>query len=110
MIYQFTVGRLSCAVVSDGQMEPPWEPPIEEFFTPASGVPVSELRAAIAMEGQNRMTLSCGYNCMLVRTTDGHAVIDTGLGARFFGYGPRIEPLVGRLAPVSSRPARRPPN
>jgi len=29
--------------------------------------------------------------------SDGHAVIDTGLGARFLGYGPPIEPLVGRL-------------
>ena len=34
---------------------------------------------------------------MLVQTSDGHAVIDTGLGARFLGYGPLIEPLVGRL-------------
>ena len=34
---------------------------------------------------------------MLVQTSDGHAVIDTGLGARFLGYGPHIEPLVGRL-------------
>jgi len=24
-------------------------------------------------------------------------VVDTGLGARFLGYGPLIEPLVGRL-------------
>ncbi len=31
------------------------------------------------------------------RTGAGHAVIDTGLGARFGGYGPRIEPLVGLL-------------
>jgi hypothetical protein len=34
---------------------------------------------------------------LLVETPDGRAVIDTGLGARFGGYGPRIEPLVGRL-------------
>jgi glyoxylase-like metal-dependent hydrolase (beta-lactamase superfamily II) len=32
-----------------------------------------------------------------VETPAGHAVIDTGLGARFLGYGPRIEPLVGRF-------------
>jgi len=37
VIYQFQVGRLGCAVVSDGQMEPPLAPPLEEFFTPASG-------------------------------------------------------------------------
>jgi glyoxylase-like metal-dependent hydrolase (beta-lactamase superfamily II) len=41
--------------------------------------------------------LRCGYNCLLVETPDGRAVIDTGLGPRFGGYGPRIEPLVGRL-------------
>ncbi len=97
MIYRFTVGRLSCAVVSDGQMAPPWEPPLDAFFPPAAGVPERELQAAVVAEGQGRTTLSCGYNCLLVRTGDGHAVVDTGLGARFLGYGPRIEPLVGRL-------------
>ena len=97
VIYQFMVGRLSCAVISDGQMTPPWEPPLAAFFTPAAGVPEQELDAAVAEEGRHRTTLSCGYNCVLVRTGDGHAVIDTGLGARFLGYGPPIEPLVGGL-------------
>ena len=97
MIYPFTVGRLSCAVISDGQMTPPWEPPLAAFFTPAAGVPGRELDAAIAAEGQDRSTISCGYNCVLVQTSAGYAVIDTGLGARFLGYGPRIEPLVGLL-------------
>jgi glyoxylase-like metal-dependent hydrolase (beta-lactamase superfamily II) len=95
MIYQFAVGRLRCAVVSDGQMRPPLEPPLAAFFTPQAGVSASELETAAAAEG--RTSLSCGYNCLLVETVDGHAVIDTGLGARFFGYGPRIEPLVGQL-------------
>jgi glyoxylase-like metal-dependent hydrolase (beta-lactamase superfamily II) len=97
VIYQFTVGSLSCAVVSDGQMTPPWEPPLAAFFTPAAGVPDRELQAAVAAEDRPSATLSCGYNCLLVRTPDGHAVIDTGLGPRFLGYGPCIEPLVGRL-------------
>jgi len=97
MIYRFPVGRLSCAVVSDGQMAPPWEPPLAAFFTPDSGVPSHQLRDAVAAEGRGRTTLSCGYNCLLVETPHGHAVIDTGLGARFLGYGPPIEPLVGRL-------------
>jgi glyoxylase-like metal-dependent hydrolase (beta-lactamase superfamily II) len=97
VIYQFTVGRLNCAVVSDGQMEPPWEPPLAAFFTPEAGVPEHELNAALASEGRPKTTVSCGYNCLLVQTSDGYAVIDTGLGARFFGYGPRIEPLVGKL-------------
>ncbi len=97
MIYRFQVGRLRCAVLSDGQPEPPWEPPLAAFFTPGSGVPAQELGAALAAEGAGRTTLSCGYNCLLVETTAGQAVIDTGLGARFLGYGPRIEPLVGRL-------------
>jgi glyoxylase-like metal-dependent hydrolase (beta-lactamase superfamily II) len=96
VIYWFTVGRLSCAVISDGQMTPPWEPPLAAFFTPATGVPDHELRAALAGEGRHKTTVSCGYNCVLVQTS-GHAVIDTGLGARFLGYGPPIEPLVGRL-------------
>jgi glyoxylase-like metal-dependent hydrolase (beta-lactamase superfamily II) len=98
VIYPFTIGRLSCAVISDGQMEPPWEPPLAAFFSPAAGVPDYELRAALAAEGRAKTTVSCGYNCVLVHTGDGHAVIDTGLGAQFFGYGPAIEPLVGRLA------------
>jgi glyoxylase-like metal-dependent hydrolase (beta-lactamase superfamily II) len=97
VIYRFAVGRLSCAVISDGQMMPPWEPPLAAFFTPAAGVPEHELRAAVAAEGRHRTTLSCGYNCVLVQTSGGQAVIDTGLGARFLGYGPRIESLVGRL-------------
>jgi glyoxylase-like metal-dependent hydrolase (beta-lactamase superfamily II) len=97
VLHRFTVGSLSCAVVSDGQMAPPWEPPLEAFFTPEAAVPDGELRAALTAEGRRKTTISCGYNCVLVRTSDGHAVIDTGLGARFLGYGPRIEPLVGRL-------------
>ncbi len=97
MIYRFTVGRLSCAVISDGQMTPPWEPPLAAFFTPAAGVTDHELHAALAAEGRHRSTVSCGYNCVLVQTSYGYAVIDTGLGSRFFGYGPVIEPLVGRL-------------
>ena len=84
-------------MISDGQMEPPWEPPLAAFFSPDSGVPGEELRAAMDTEGLGRTTLPCGYNCLLVQTEAGHAVIDTGLGARFLGYGPRIEPLVGRL-------------
>ena len=95
MIYQFAVGRLRCAVVSDGQMRPPLAPPLAAFFTPQAGVPAPELEAAVAADG--RTSLSCGYNCLLIETPDGHAVIDTGLGARFLGYGPRIEPLVGQL-------------
>jgi glyoxylase-like metal-dependent hydrolase (beta-lactamase superfamily II) len=97
VIYRFPVGRLNCAVISDGQMEPPWEPPLGAFFTPDSGVPGGELRDALATEGQDRTTLACGYNCLLVETPAGYAVIDTGLGDGFLGYGPRIEPLVGRL-------------
>jgi glyoxylase-like metal-dependent hydrolase (beta-lactamase superfamily II) len=97
VIYRLAVGRVSCAVISDGQLEPPWQPPLEAFFTPDSGVPDQELRDAVTAEGQGRATLTCGYNCLLVETSAGRAVIDTGMGARFLGYGPRIEPLVGRL-------------
>jgi hypothetical protein len=99
VIYRFSIGRLECAVVTDGQMEPPWEPPLADFFTPAAGVAATELHEAMAAEGRGRgrTTIGCGYNCLLVRAADGYAVIDTGLGARFLGYGPRIEPLVGRL-------------
>jgi glyoxylase-like metal-dependent hydrolase (beta-lactamase superfamily II) len=97
VIHRFTVGRIDCAVVSDGQMQPPLEPPAAAFFTPAAGVPSADLHHALAAEGQDRTSISCGYNCLLVRTADGNAVVDTGLGARFLGYGPRIEPLVGRL-------------
>lgn len=97
MIYRFTVGGIECAVVSDGQMAPPLEPPVSAFFTPEAGVPSAELHEALAAEGQERTSIACGYNCLLATTADGHAVVDTGLGARFLGYGPLIEPLVGRL-------------
>ncbi|MGN6680619.1 MAG: MBL fold metallo-hydrolase [Streptosporangiaceae bacterium] len=97
MIYRFAVGGIECAVVSDGQMAPPLEPPVSAFFTPEAGVPTAELHEALAAEGQARTSISCGYNCLLATTADGHAVVDTGLGARFLGYGPLIEPLVGRL-------------
>ncbi|SEM58697.1 MBL fold metallo-hydrolase [Nonomuraea pusilla] len=97
-IHRFTVGALTCAVVSDGQLDPPWDPPLREFFTPATGVPERELRAAAAREGRARPTVTCGYNCLCVETADGFAVIDTGLGRGFPGYGPHITPLVGRFA------------
>src|SRR5215469_13896868 len=51
VIHRFSVGRLSCAVVSDGQMEPPWEPPMAEFFRPECGVPSQERRDAVAIDG-----------------------------------------------------------
>ncbi|MGW3346130.1 MBL fold metallo-hydrolase [Nonomuraea rubra] len=97
MIHRFTVGDLACAVISDGQPEPPWVPPLTEFYTPATGVPEHELRAAVAREGLGRTTLTCAYNCLCVRTSGGLAMIDAGLGQGFLGYGPAIEPLVGRL-------------
>jgi glyoxylase-like metal-dependent hydrolase (beta-lactamase superfamily II) len=97
VIHRFSVGRLNCTVISDGQPEPPWEPPLDSFFTPDSGVPAAELTAAVAAEGSARATLTGGYNCLLVETSAGLAVIDTGLGARFLGYGPDIGRQVGRL-------------
>ena len=97
VIHSFAVGRLDCAVISDGQPEPPLVPPLAAFFTPGSGVPGTELQTAIESEKAGQTTLTCGYNCLLVRTPAGDAVIDTGLGARFLGYGPQIEPLVGAL-------------
>lgn len=93
MIFRFSIGALDCVVVSDGQPAPPWEPPLEQFFTPDAGVPTDELRSACGA----RSTLTCGYNCLFVSTPDGMAVVDTGLGASFLGYGEYIEPLVGRL-------------
>ena len=71
MTYWFAVGQLSCAVVSDGQMEPPLAPPLEAFFTPGTGVPDRDLREALAAEGQGRTMVKCGYNCLLVDTPDG---------------------------------------
>jgi hypothetical protein len=76
-VRKFSVGRLNCAVVSDGQTVPPLEPPLESFFTPSAGVPEAELRAAVAAEDPGRTTLTCGYNCLVVETADGAAVIDT---------------------------------
>lgn len=90
MFFRFAVGALECVVVSDGQPEPPWEPALEDYF-PA--VPGDVLRDAC----HGRSTLTCGYNCLFVSTPDGMAVVDTGLGASFLGYGEYIEPLVGQL-------------
>jgi hypothetical protein len=97
VIHRFSVGRLSCIVVSDGQPKPPWEPPLDSFFTPGSGVPAAELADAVAAEGAQRTKLTGGYNCLLVETSAGLAVIDTGLGAGFPGYGPAIGKQVGKL-------------
>ncbi|MFY9928817.1 MAG: MBL fold metallo-hydrolase [Streptosporangiaceae bacterium] len=97
MTCRFPVGRLECAVVSDGQTEPPPEPALPAFFTTGSGVPDEELAAAIAAEGGHRTTLTCGCNCLLIRNPDGAAVIGTGLGPHFPGYGPDVGPLVGKL-------------
>jgi len=97
LIHRFSVGRLSCTVVSDGQPGPPWEPPLASFFTPESGVPAAELAAAIAAEGAGRTTATGSYNCLVVESPDGLAVIDVGIGARFLGYGPVIGGQVGRL-------------
>lgn len=93
--YHFRIGDLDCTVVSDGQPLPPLEPPLDSFFTPASGVPAAELASAAADAG--RTSLTCGYNCLVVRTADGHAIIDTGLGGSFAGYGPFMQPHVGLL-------------
>ena len=81
MIYHFSVGRLACAVISDGQMEPMWQPPLSAFLTSDSGVSGHDLHHALAAAGHNRTTVACGYNCLVVETTAGHAVIDTGLSA-----------------------------
>ncbi|MET8865463.1 MBL fold metallo-hydrolase [Nonomuraea sp. NPDC004580] len=97
MFHRFTVGDLECAVVSDGQSEPPLEPPLSSFYQPATGVPESELRDAVAEEGSGRTTLTCAYNCLCVRTPDGIAIVDTGLGPGFLGYGPAFTPYVGKL-------------
>ena len=98
MIHRLSIGRLNCTVVSDGQPQPPWEPPLDSFFTPDSGVPAAELAAAVAAEGSGRTTLTGGYNCLLVETPAGLAVIDTGLGADFLGYGAAIGGQVGKLS------------
>lgn len=55
-------------------------------------MPGEELCAATC----GRSSLTPGYNCLCVRTPDGLALLDTGSGRRFRGYGPQIEPLVGR--------------
>lgn len=97
MIYRIQVGTLACAVISDGQSAPPWEPPLGMFFTPQTGVPEAELTKAVAEEEPGRTTLTCGYNCLCVETSAGLAVIDSGLGPRFLGYGPDIGAQVGKL-------------
>lgn len=97
MIRRIQVGGLACAVISDGQPVSPWEPQFGMFFTPETGVPESELASAVADEGQGRTTLTCGYNCLCVETSAGLAVIDSGLGPGFLGYGPDIGAQVGKF-------------
>jgi glyoxylase-like metal-dependent hydrolase (beta-lactamase superfamily II) len=97
MIWRFSAGGLACVVISDGQPVPPWEPPLGMFFTPETGVPESELAGALASEGQNRTTTTAAYNCLCVETSAGLAVIDSGLGPSFLGYGPDIGAQVGKF-------------
>lgn len=72
--------------------------------TSAEDLPYSRFRRAsvrasqgVAAEGRHRTTLTCGYNCLCVQTAAGLALIDTGLGANFLGYGPEIGQQVGKL-------------
>lgn len=97
MIHPFQVGNFRCTVLSDGQMQPPWEPPWDEFFGPDTGVPDDALSAALAEEGAHRNGLALGYNCLCVETRDGVVLIDTGLGKNFLGYGPELGVQVGKL-------------
>lgn len=97
MFHRFQVGDFRCTVVSDGQMQPPWEPPWEIFFGPDTGVRDDELAAALEEEGQDRDGLALGYNCLCVETKNGTALIDAGLGKNFLGYGPDIGSQVGKL-------------
>jgi len=97
MIWRFSAGGLACAVISDGQPAAPWEPPLGMFFTPETGVPEPELADAIVIEGQNRTTTTAAYNCLCVETSAGLAVIDSGLGPNFLGYGPDLGAQVGKF-------------
>jgi glyoxylase-like metal-dependent hydrolase (beta-lactamase superfamily II) len=97
VIHRLTVGELDCVVISDGQSEPPFEPRLADIFSPESGVPEQELRAALGDEGSGRTTGTAAYNCLLVQTPAGLAIIDTGLGAGFLGYGAVIGAQVGKL-------------
>ena len=97
MIYPFQVGDFRCTVLSDGQMQPPWEPPWDEFFGPDTGVPDDALSAALAEEGAHRDGLALGYNCLCVESENGVVLIDTGLGKNFLGYGPELSVQVGKL-------------
>jgi glyoxylase-like metal-dependent hydrolase (beta-lactamase superfamily II) len=86
-VYGFAVGKVSCAVISDGQRDVS----VADFFTPETGVPKRDLRDT------GRTTVACGYNCLCMETPAGLAVIDTGLGKSFLGYGPDISPLLGKF-------------
>jgi glyoxylase-like metal-dependent hydrolase (beta-lactamase superfamily II) len=97
MFHRFELGDFRCTVLSDGQMQPPWEPSWEIFFGPDTGVPDDDLAAALEEEGQHRRGLALGYNCLCVETENGTALIDTGLGKHFLGYGPEIGSQVGKL-------------
>lgn len=102
MIHRFQVGSFQCTIVSDGQMQSPWEPPWNEFFGPDTGVSDDELAAALHEEGQYRRGLALGYNCLCVETGHGTILIDTGLGKNFLGYGPEIGSQVGKLGDALS--------
>ena len=97
MIHRFQVGNFRCAVFSDGQMQPPWEPPWDVFFGLDTGVSDEALAHTVAEEGQNRSGLALGYNCLYVETDNGAVLLDTGLGQDFLGYGPELGAQVGNL-------------
>jgi glyoxylase-like metal-dependent hydrolase (beta-lactamase superfamily II) len=97
MIHQFQLGHIRCTVCSDGQMQPPWEPPWELFFGSDTGVPDAALAAALAEEGSARAGLALGYNCLYLETGAATVLIDSGLGRNFQGYGPELSAQVGHL-------------
>lgn len=96
-IHRFAVGSIRCAVVTDWMQPAPFEGPLSMFYAPASGVSEAALADALAEEGEGRSTIDVGYNCLIFETASQLALIDTGLGPGFTGYGEWFTPLVGRL-------------
>src|SRR5215472_4492067 len=92
-VYEFKVGELPCAVVSDGAAAAP----LTLFFNPESGVSDAALRQGLLVERNVRTTIDVNYNSLLVHARSGVVLIDTGLGERFIGYGEDLGALLGKL-------------
>lgn len=89
-IYPFTVGSLECAVINDGTAM--LMPDAAKLIF--ASAPLDELDAALLDQGIVGYDIPYRANCLYIRTSHHHVLVDTGFGG---GVHPEMGKLVERL-------------